>query len=71
MSLMAPLKWCSMSRAKTARRRGCPRDVEEALDLRGVEVERQDAVHAGGGQEVRHELGADGRAGLGAAVLPA
>ena len=45
-------------------------DVEEALDLGGVEVHRQDTVGAGGGDEVRHQLGGDGIPALGLAVLP-
>ena len=44
-------------------------DVEEALDLRGVEVHRQHAVSAGAGDEVGHQLGGDGVAALGLAVL--
>ena len=45
------------------------RDIEEALDLRGVQVHRQDAVGAGGGDHVGHQLGGDGVAALGLAVL--
>ena len=47
------------------------RDVEEALDLRGVQVHRQDAVGARGRQQVRHELGRDRHARLVLLVLPA
>src|SRR3954454_21540351 len=46
------------------------RDVEEALDLRGVQIERDDAVDAGGGDEVGNELGRDGSARCRFAVLP-
>ena len=46
------------------------RDVEEALDLAGVEVERQHAVGAGAGDQVGDELGRDRRARAGFAVLP-
>ena len=45
-------------------------DVEEALYLGGVEVHGEDAVGAGGGDEVGHQLGGDGVAALGLAVLP-
>ena len=45
------------------------RDIEEALDLRGVEIHRQHAVSARAGDEVRHQLGGDGVAALGLAVL--
>ncbi len=45
------------------------RDVEEALDLRLVQVHRQHAVRAGGAQDVRHELGRDRDARLVLAVL--
>jgi hypothetical protein len=38
------------------------RDVEEALDLAGVQVERQHAVGAGMGDQVGDELGRDRRA---------
>ncbi len=43
--------------------------VEEALDLGGVQVHGQDAVGAGGGDEVRHQLGGDGHPGFVLAVL--
>ena len=46
------------------------RDIKEALNLRRVQVHRQDAVGAGGGQHVRDKLGGDGVAALGLAVLP-
>jgi hypothetical protein len=42
-------------------------NIEEALNLLGVEVEGQDPVRAGGDQEVGHQLGGNGNAGL---VLP-
>ena len=45
-------------------------DVEEALDLGGVQVHGQHAVGAGGGNHIGHQLGADGVAALGLAVLP-
>ena len=45
------------------------RDVEEALDLRLVQVHRQHAVRAGGAQDVRHELGRDRHARLVLAIL--
>jgi hypothetical protein len=45
-------------------------DVEEALDLAGMEIEGQDAVGAGLGDEVRHQLGRDRGAAGGAPVLP-
>ena len=44
-------------------------DVEVALDLRGVEVEAEDAVGAGGLDELRDERGRDRDAGLVLAVL--
>ena len=44
-------------------------DVEEALDLGGVQVHGQHPVSAGGGEHVGHQLGGDGIAGLGLAVL--
>src|SRR5258706_14332161 len=40
------------------------RDVEEALDLTGVEIERAGAIRARRGDEVRDELRADRRARL-------
>ena len=46
------------------------RDVEEALDLGGVEVHGQHPVGAGGHQHVGHQLGRDGIASLGFPVLP-
>ena len=46
------------------------RDVEEALDLVGVQVHGEDAVDTGDLQHVGHDLGADGHArGAHAAVL--
>ena len=39
-------------------------DVEEALDLRGVQVHGDDVVAPGRLQHVGHELGGDGSAGL-------
>src|SRR5262249_7262670 len=45
-------------------------DVEEALDLRGVQVDGDDAADAGGHDEVGDQLGGDGRAGGDLAVLP-
>ena len=45
------------------------RNIEEALDLGGVQVHGQHAVHAGGGQQVGHQLGGNGNAGLVLAVL--
>ena len=44
-------------------------DIEEALDLRRVEVHGQDAVGAGGGDEIGHKLSGDGVAALRLAVL--
>ena len=44
-------------------------DVEEALDLRGVQVDEKRAVGAGGGQQIGDELGADGDAGAVLAIL--
>ena len=46
------------------------RDVEEALDLPGMQVERQHAVAAGAGDHVGDELGRDRRAARRAAILP-
>ena len=46
------------------------RDIEEALDLAGMQVERHDAVGAGAGDQVGDELGRDWRAGARFAVLP-
>ena len=45
------------------------RDIEEALDLRGVKIHRQHSVRAGGGDKVRDELCGDGIAALGLSVL--
>lgn len=44
-------------------------DVEKALDLRGVEIHGEDPVYAGGGEQVGHEFGGNGHAGLVFAVL--
>ena len=44
-------------------------DIEEALDLVGVQVHRQHTVNARGDEHVGHELGGDGVAALGLAVL--
>jgi len=44
-------------------------DVEKALDLGGVQIERQHAIGPRGGDQVRHELGGDGRAAFILAVL--
>ena len=46
------------------------RDVEEALDLAGVEVDRQHPVGAGGGDQIGDQLGRDRRARPGLPVLP-
>ena len=46
------------------------RDVEKALDLAGVQVERQHAVGAGAGDQVGDELGRNRRARAGFAILP-
>ena len=45
------------------------RDVKEALNLCGVEVHGEDAVSACGFDHVGDELGRDGVAALGLAVL--
>ena len=45
-------------------------DVEEALDLGGVQVHRQHAVGAGPGDQVGHQLGGDRHAAFVLAVLP-
>ena len=45
-------------------------NVEEALDLGGVQVEGQDAVGAGHRQQVGHQLGGDRHAALVLAILP-
>ena len=44
-------------------------DVEEALDLAGMEIHGQHPVSAGGGEHIGHQLGGDGIAALGLAVL--
>ena len=44
-------------------------DVKEALNLVGVEIHGEDPVGAGAGDQVGHQLGGDGVAGLGLAVL--
>ena len=46
------------------------RNIEEALDLPGVKVERQHAVDAGAGDQIGDELGGDRRARPGFAILP-
>ncbi len=46
------------------------RDVEEPLNLRRVQVHRQDPVGAGGRQEVGHQLGGDRHPRLVLLVLP-
>ncbi len=46
------------------------RDVEEALDLPGVEIDRQHAVGTGLGDQVRHQLGRDRCPRPGLPVLP-
>ena len=46
------------------------RDVEEALDLAGVQVDGQDAVGAGRGDQIGNQLGRDRRAPVGLPVLP-
>ena len=46
------------------------RDVEEALDLTGVEIHRERAIGARGGDQVRDELRGDRRARLRLAILP-
>ena len=45
------------------------RDVEEALDLAGVEIEREDAVGAGAFDQVGDEFGRNRRARSGFAIL--
>jgi hypothetical protein len=45
------------------------RDVEETLDLAGVQVDGQDAVGAGRGDQVGDQLGRDRRAAVGLPVL--
>ena len=45
-------------------------NVEETLNLPGMEVEGEDAVGPGGGDEVGHQLGRNRRARTGLAVLP-
>ncbi|AEM40297.1 hypothetical protein KVU_0458 [Ketogulonicigenium vulgare WSH-001] len=45
------------------------RHVEKALNLRRVQVQRQDAVNTSGGDQVRDQLGRNRRAGAGAAIL--
>ena len=46
------------------------RNVEEALDLAGMEIEGQNAVDARMGDDVGHQLGRDRRARSGLPVLP-
>ncbi len=45
-------------------------DVEESLDLSGVQIEGQEALHSCRFHEIRHELGRDGHSGLNLPVLP-
>jgi len=45
------------------------RQVEKTLNLAGVQVDGQQAIHAGHGQEIGNELGADRCAGNHLAVL--
>src|SRR5690606_9067678 len=45
------------------------RNIEKALNLLGVQIDRQHAVGTGGGDEIGHELGGDGRAALVFAIL--
>ena len=45
------------------------RDIEEALDLGGMEVHGEDPVSAGCGEHIGHQLGGDRITGLGLAVL--
>ena len=45
------------------------RNVEEALDLGGMEVHGQNAVGTGGGEHVGDQLGGNGVTGLGLAIL--
>ncbi len=64
---------CRLARCSTKTRRGVEvvdRHVEEALDLRRVQVHRQHAVDARRGEQVGHELGRDGHARLVLALLP-
>ncbi len=44
--------------------------LKKPLNLRGVQIDQQGAVGAGGGEQVGDELGADGDAGPVLAVLP-
>ena len=44
--------------------------VEETLDLARVQIHGEEAVGAGGGDQVRHQPGGDGRAGSDFPVLP-
>ena len=46
------------------------RNIEEALNLRGVEIDEEGAIGAGGRQKIRDELRTDGNAGPVFAVLP-
>ena len=46
------------------------RDVEEALDLAGVEIDRKHPVGAGDGDQIGDQLGRDRRARAGLPVLP-
>jgi len=44
-------------------------NVEEALNLGGMQVDKEGAISAGGGEQVGDELGADGDAGTVFAIL--
>ena len=44
-------------------------DVEEPLDLTGMQVDRQDAIDARGGEQIGHQARRDRRARLALAVL--
>ena len=46
------------------------RDFEESLDLRGMQIERENAMGAGGLHEARDELGRDRHARAILTVLP-
>ncbi len=53
-----------------AREKVIDRDIEKTGDLLGVQVHGEDAVDAGGGEQVGDELGRDRHAGLVFAILP-
>lgn len=44
-------------------------DLEESLDLGGVQIHAEDAIDAGGSKEIGNELGGDGHSGLILAIL--